>query len=291
MSATHSWRLRRIASKSGFFMVTATLVAVSLFPFYWIVITSLKTSGDLAKGTTSLLPRHISLGSYIADFTQTSAGGVSFGRALLNSVIVASSTTAVTIVLASLAAYGLARTRLRARPIILGFILTAGFFPIMAMVGPLFLAYRSAGWLDTYQGLTLSCLVYTLPIATWFLTNYFSQIPISLEEAAFVDGASRLQALRYIILPVCLPGVFTATITSFILAWNDFAFAVSLVNTPDKYTASVAIVNLAQGGGSNYEVLYNRIDAALVVITIPIALIVIFAQKRIMSGLTAGALK
>ena len=87
----------------------------------------------------------------------------------------------------------------------------------MAMVGPLFLAYRSAGWLDTYQGLTLSCLV-TLPIATWFLTNYFSQIPISLEEAAFVDGETRLQALRYIILPVCLPGVFTATITSFILA-------------------------------------------------------------------------
>lgn len=291
MSIARSWRVKRVVAKSGFFVLAAIFVTVSLFPFYWIVVTSLKSQTDIAKGTTSLLPGHITFDSYIADFTRTSTGGISFARALLNSIIVSSATTVITIVLASLAGYGLARTRLRGRPIIMGFILIAGFFPIMAMVGPLFLAYRSIGWFDTYQGLIVSCLVYTLPIATWFLTNYFSQIPIALEEAALTDGASRLQALRHIIVPVCLPGVFTATIMSFILAWNDFAFAVSFINTPDKYTASVAIVNLAQGGGSSFEVFYNRIDAALVVITIPIVLIVIFAQKRILSGFTAGALK
>jgi ABC-type glycerol-3-phosphate transport system permease component len=160
----------------------------------------------------------------------------------------------------------------------------------MAMVGPLFIAYRRIGWLDTYQGLVVSYLIYTLPIATWFLANYFAQIPAALEEAAIVDGATRLQALRRVIIPVALPGVFTATIMSFILAWNDFTFALSFMQSADHYTAPVAIVNLGQGA-SNFEVLFNRIDAAVVVITIPIALIVIFAQRRIVSGLTAGALK
>lgn len=288
--APRSRRPARIASRLAFYILIAIFVLVSLFPFYWILITSLKTQGDLSKGTTSLLPGHISLGSYTADFTQTSSGGVNFTRALLNSAIVALSATVLTVLIGSLAGYGLARTKLPGRPVILGFILIAGFFPIMAMVGPLFIAYRRIGWLDTYQGLVVSYLIYTLPIATWFLANYFAQIPAALEEAAIVDGATRLQALRRVIIPVALPGVFTATIMSFILAWNDFTFALSFMQSADHYTAPVAIVNLGQGA-SNFEVLFNRIDAAVVVITIPIALIVIFAQRRIVSGLTAGALK
>lgn len=284
----------RIASRTAFFVMIAIFVLISLFPFYWIIITSLKTNADLSKGTTSLLPGHVTLGSYRADFTQTTgtaAGGVNFGRALLNSVIVALSTTLVTVVLASLAGYGLARTKLRGRPVILGFILIAGFFPIIAMLGPLFIAYRRVGWLNSYQGLIVSYLIYTLPIATWFLANYFSQIPAALEEAAIVDGATRLQALWRVIVPVALPGVFTATILSFILAWNDFILALTFNSDPNKFTAPVAITSLGQGSGSSFEVFYNRIDAAVVVITVPIALIVIFAQRRIVSGLTAGALK
>lgn len=281
---------RPTASRTSFFVLIAIFVIVSLFPFYWIVITSLKTNTEISQGTSSLLPGHVSFGSYIADLTQTSAGGVNFGVALLNSAIVALVATAITIVIGSLAAYGLARTKLRGRPVILGFILIAGFFPPMAMVGPMFTAYKSTGWLNSYQGLILSYLIYTLPIAVWFLTNYFSQIPTALEEAAVVDGASRMQALRKVIIPVALPGVFTATILSFILAWNDFLFAVSFMQTPNRYTAPVAIVGLGQGV-SNYQVLYNRIDAAVVMTAIPIALIVIFAQRRIISGVTAGALK
>jgi ABC-type glycerol-3-phosphate transport system permease component len=279
---------RKVASRAGFFLLISVFVLVSLFPFYWILLTSLKTPGDLAHGTTSLLPQHISFRAYADDFTATSSNGVSFLHALINSMIVSLATTVVTVLIATLAGYALARTRIRGRPIILGFILIAGFFPIMAMVGPLFLAYRQIGFLDSYQGLVVSYMIYTLPIATWFLTNFFSQIPVALEEAAIVDGASRMQTLRKIIIPVAMPAVFTVTILSFILAWNDFAFAVSFLQSPDKYTAPLAIVNLGQ---SNFETFYNRIDAAVVVITLPIALIVMFAQRRIVSGLTAGALK
>jgi trehalose/maltose transport system permease protein len=279
---------RKIVSRTLFFVLIAIFVVVSLFPFYWIVITSLKTQADIAKGTTSLLPGHISFGSYKIDFTQTSTTGVNFGRALLNSAIVAVSATVIAVILGSVAGYALARTRLRGRPVILGFILIAGFFPVIAMVGPMFLSYRRIGLLDTYPGLIISYLIYTLPIAIWLLTNYFSQIPIALEEAAIVDGATRLQALWRIIVPVALPGVFTATIISFILAWNDFLFALMFMTSPGHFTAPVAIVNLGQ---SQYQVFYNRIDAAVVALTIPVALIVIFAQKRIISGLTAGALK
>jgi ABC-type glycerol-3-phosphate transport system permease component len=279
---------RKVSAQTGFYLLIALFVIGSLFPFYWIVITSLKTQGALSQGTTSLLPGRITFGSYSADLTQTSSTGLNFGRSLLNSAIVALSTTAITVVISVLAGYGLSRTRMRGKGPVLGFVLIAGFFPPLAMVGPLFLAYRRIGFLNNYPALIVTYLIYTLPLATWFLANFFSQLPRQLEEAAVVDGASRLNALRRVILPVAVPGIFTVAILSFILAWNDFAFAVSFMETPDKYTAPLAIVGLGQ---SQYQVFYNRIDAAVVLVTLPVALLVIFAQRRIISGLTAGALK
>jgi ABC-type glycerol-3-phosphate transport system permease component len=278
----------KAVSRTGFYILIALFVVGSLFPFYWIAITSLKSPAELAGGTTSLLPGHVSLGSYSADLTQTSTTGLSFGRSLVNSMIVALSTTAVTTVLAVLAGYALSRTRMRGKGPVLGFVLLASFFPPLAMIGPLFLAYRRVGLLNSYPALIITYLIYTLPLATWFLANFFSQLPRQLEEAALVDGASRLRALWRVILPVAVPGIFTVAILSFILAWNDFAFAVSFMETPDKYTAPLAIVGLGQ---SQYQVFYNRIDAAVVLVTLPVALLVIFAQRRIISGLTAGALK
>jgi ABC-type glycerol-3-phosphate transport system permease component len=278
----------KVLLRTGYFLLVAGFVVASLFPFYWIVITSLKTQTALSQGTSSLLPGHITFGSYTFDLTQTSATGISFGRALLNSALVALSTTAITVVLSVLAGYGLSRTRIRGKTVILGFVLLSGFFPVLAIVGPLFLAYRHIGLLNTYPALIITYLIYTLPIATWFLANFLSQIPHQLEEAALVDGSTRLGALRRVILPVAVPGIFTVTILSFIFAWNDFAFAVSFMETPDKYTAPLAVVGL---GHSQFQVFYNRIDAAVVMITLPVALLVIFAQRRIISGLTAGALK
>jgi ABC-type glycerol-3-phosphate transport system permease component len=274
---------RRTVKRAGFGLLMTLFVLASMFPFYWIVITSLKTQSEVNQGTTSLLPGHITWSNYITDFTKED-----FIRPLLNSAVVALSTTILTVVIASLAGYALARTQMRGKTIVLGFILVANFFPIIAMVGPLFIAYRRLGLLNSYPALVISCLIYTIPLATWLLSSYFSQIPKSLEEAALVDGSSRLRTLRKVIMPVALPGVFTAAILSFMLTWNDFTFALSFMSTPDKFTAPLAIVNLGQ---SQYQTFYNLIDAAVVIISIPIALIVIFAQRRIVTGLTAGSFR
>ncbi len=276
-------RLRKIGSRGSFFVLMAIFVVVSLFPFYWIVITSLKSNATLAQGTTSLFPSHITFSNYIDDFTKQD-----FLRPLLNSAIVCISATVLTVIIASMAGYALSRTKIKGRPAVMGFILVAGFFPILAIVGPLFIAYKHTALLDTYPALILSDLIYTLPLATWLLASYFSQIPGELEEAAIVDGTTRIQALRKVIIPVALPGVFTAAILSFILAWNDFTFSLSFMTTPNMYTAPLAIVSLGQ---SQYQTFYNLIDAAVVIISIPIAIIVILAQRRIVSGLTAGAIK
>jgi ABC-type glycerol-3-phosphate transport system permease component len=276
-------RPARLARRAGFFLLLAVFVLVSLFPFYWIVITSLKSNLAIDRGTTSLLPSHVTWSSYVDDFTQQD-----FLRPLLNSVLVCLSATVVTVLIASMAGYALSRTRIKGKALMLGFILIAGFFPIMAMVGPLFIVYRKIGLLDSYPALIISYLIYTLPLATWLLASYFAQIPRELEEAALVDGYNRVQTLRKVVVPVAMPGLFTAAILAFILAWNDFTLALSFMTTPNMYTAPVAIVALGQ---SQYQTFYNLIDAAVVIIAVPIALLVIFAQKRIVSGLTAGSFR
>ncbi len=284
--APMSWRrVRKRAWSIGFYLLVLIVILVALFPFYWILRTSLSTNADIARGTeaTGLLPSHLSTGAYSQDFNQQH-----FLTPLLNSAIVALAATVITVVVATMAGYALARLPIRGSGAILGFILLAGFFPVLAMVGPLFLLFRDFGFLDSIYPLILAYLVYTLPIATWLLRNFFAQIPRELEEAALVDGATRLQALRKVVVPVALPGVFTAAILAFILAWNDFTFAVSFLETPGNFTAPLAIVNLGQ---SQFQVFYNRIDAAVVIITIPIALLVLLAQRRIVAGLTAGSFR
>ena len=273
----------QVARRTGFFALMAIFVIVSLFPFYWIVITSLKTPQEINAGTTSLLPGHITFSNYVDDFTQND-----FIRPLLNSVLVCGCTMIVTVLLGALAGYALARTNIRGKPLFLGFILIANFFPVIAMVGPLFTVYRKIGFLNTYPGLIIADLIYTLPLATFLMASYFSQIPRSLEEAALVDGSTRLNTLRKIVVPVAMPGVFTTAILAFMLTWNDFLLGLSFMTSSSKYTATVAIVTLGQ---SPYQTFYNLIDAAVVIISLPIAVLVLFAQRRIVSGLTAGSFR
>ena len=273
----------QVARRTGFFALMAIFVIVSLFPFYWIVITSLKTPQEINAGTTSLLPGHITFSNYVDDFTQND-----FIRPLLNSVLVCGCTMIVTVLLGALAGYALARTNIRGKPLFLGFILIANFFPVIAMVGPLFTVYRKIGFLNTYPGLIIADLIYTLPLATFLMASYFSQIPRSLEEAALVDGSTRLNTLRKIVVPVAMPGVFTTAILAFMLTWNDILLGLSFMTSSSKYTATVAIVTLGQ---SPYQTFYNLIDAAVVIISLPIAVLVLFAQRRIVSGLTAGSFR
>jgi ABC-type glycerol-3-phosphate transport system permease component len=277
---------RSAARQVLFYLGVLVVVAISLFPFYWILRTSLETNAEVAQGVggaNGLLPAHLTFSSYVDDFTQQK-----FLGPLVNSAIVALATTVVSVVFGSLAGYALARLPIRGGSAILGFVLLAGFFPVLAMVGPLFLLYRRLGFLDNIYPLLITYLVYTLPISTWLLKNFFAQLPKDLEEAAMVDGATRLQALWRVVVPVAVPGVFTAGILSFILAWNDFAFAVSFLETPAHFTAPLSIVNFGQ---SQFQVFFNRIDAAVVIITIPIAILVLIAQRRIVSGLTAGSFR
>jgi ABC-type glycerol-3-phosphate transport system permease component len=269
-----------------FYVAVAIVVLVALFPFYWILRTSLESNSQIAAGvggSNGVVPSHLSFSAYRSVFSQGQ-----FLTPLLNSVIVALCTTAVTIVVASMAGYALARLRLHGTGPILAFILLAGFFPVLAMIGPLFLLLRWAGALNNIYPLIIVYLVYTLPISTWLLRNFFQQIPLELEDAALVDGATRMQTLRRVVIPVAVPGVFTAAILSFILAWNDFAFAVSFLSSTSHYTAPLAIVTFGQSG---FQTFYNLIDAAVVIISIPIALLVLIAQRRIVAGLTAGSFR
>jgi ABC-type glycerol-3-phosphate transport system permease component len=277
---------RNIVKETLFYLAAALVVVISLFPFYWILRTSLESGAQVAAGvggSNGVIPGHLSFSSYVSIFRQQH-----FLTPLVNSIIVALATTVLTVIIGSLAGYALARLNLRGAGAILAFILLAGFFPPLAMIGPLFLLFRDLGVLDNIYPLIIVYCVYTMPITTWLLKNFFEQIPRELEEAALVDGASRLQTLRRVIIPVAVPGVFTAGILSFILAWNDFIFAVSFLRTQSHFTAPLSIVTF---GESQFQVFYNLIDAAVVIISIPIAVLVLLAQRRIVSGLTAGSFR
>ncbi len=268
---------------AGFGLWLLVIVLFSLFPFYWVLITSLKGNSELALGTHGIWPAHPTFSSYN---TLLVAGD--FLVPLGNSVLVAAGSTVISLVVGVLTAYALVRLAQRARPAVLGFVLAIGFFPVIAMVGPLFFLYRNINLLNNYLALIITYLVYAIPIALWILVSIFQEIPKEIEEAATVDGASALQTLRLIVIPLALPGIFTAGVISFILCWNDFIFALSFMSDPNRYTAPLAIVNLGQ---SQYQVFYNVIDAGVVVTTLPIVILVLLAQRRIVSGLAAGSLK
>lgn len=272
-------RLR--ARRSLLMLVLVTVVFV--FPFYWIVSRSLMSAGEYAEATPRMFPARPTLENYDTVLMQDD-----FLRNILNSAIVATLTTAITLVVGSLAGYALARLPIRGRPVILGIVTLAGFFPLTAMIGPLFTLMQNLGLLNTYIGLSMADLIYTLPLTTWLLASLFAQLPEEIEEAAMVDGCTRLGALRRVVLPIAAPALATAGIFSFILAWSDFAFSLSFLETPEMYTAPRAIVALGQ---SKYQTFYNLTDAAVVVTALPIAALVLLAQRRIVSGLTAGAVR
>jgi ABC-type glycerol-3-phosphate transport system permease component len=276
----------KVVKEALFYLAVVIVVLIALFPFYWILRTALESNSQVAAGvggSNGIIPGSLSGTAFRDVFTQAQ-----FLTPLRNSIIVALATTAVTVVVASMAGYALARLEIRGKGAILAFVLLAGFFPVLAMIGPLFLMLRYLGVLNNIYPLIIVYLVYTLPISTWLLKSFFEQIPTDLEDAASIDGATRLQVLRKVIIPVAVPGVFTAAILSFILAWNDFAFAVSFLTSTGNFTAPLAITTFGQSG---YQTYYNLIDAAVVIISIPIALLVLFAQRRIVAGLTAGSFR
>ena len=259
----------------------AVLLILGALPLWWALVASVTPEAELFRAP-SLWPREIVLEHYRALFDERD-----FWRPIRNSIVVAGATTVLCVTLGTFAAYALARLRFRGRAAILGFILAVTMFPQISIVTPLFLMLRAVRLIDTYPGLILPYTTFAMPLTVWLLVGFFRQLPADLEDAALVDGATRWQSFVKIVLPLAAPGIATTAILTFIYCWNEFLFALSFTLGPERQTVPVAIA-LFRG---QYQVPWGQILAAAVVATIPVALVVLLFQRRIVEGLTAGGVK
>lgn len=270
------------AKKWGWGVLNTVVVIYALIPVLWIVSLSFKSSATLADG--NFIPREWSLENYQNIFSTSE-----FTRALFNSIGIAIIATAIAVVFGTMAAYAIARLDFPGKNLLVGVSLLIAMFPQVSLVSPLFEIERSLGLFDTWPGLILPYITFALPLAIYTLSAFFREIPWELEKAAKMDGATPGQAFRRVIAPLAAPGVFTTAILVFIFCWNDFLFAISLTSTEQSRTVPVALSFFT--GSSQFEDPAGSIAAAAVVITIPIILFVLFFQRRIVAGLTSGAVK
>jgi multiple sugar transport system permease protein len=264
------------------YVAVAGIVIFCLFPFYWLVNISLKTGADLS--TADLIPPNPSLDNYKSIFQNDD-----FIRALINSAIVSLTTTFLGLLVGAFCAYALARLKMNFKFLLLGIVLTISTFPQIAIAAPLFRLWTDIGLYNTLPGLIIPYLTFALPLSIYILVSFFREIPRDLEEAALVDGATNFEAFRKVIVPLAAPGLATTAILAFIAAWNEFLLASTLTSSREARTVPVAISQFT--GSSQFEVPLGTQSAASVVISIPLVLLVLLFQKRIVAGLTAGAVK
>ncbi len=276
---------RRLAwGQVGRYVAVGVVVLVALGPLYWTVATSVKSGLELNDSPPTVVPHSFSLQNYITDLTQTPT----FVHGLINSAIISACTTLLALLFGSLAAYAIARIQFKGKSLVLAIILSVQMFPFIAMVGPLFVIFTGPIYIyNTYLALIIPDLVLTLPLSVWFLTSFFRDLPPDLEEAARVDGASRMRALWEVIIPLTAPGVFTVAILSFIAVWNDFLFGLTLTSDSNAQPVTVAIANF----NGEHTIPWGEIAAAGVIVMLPLVIVVLILQRRIVSGLTAGAVK
>jgi len=269
----------------GRYIAVIVVLIIALGPFYWTAITSIKVDSEINASPPTLLPHSFTTGNYSQAFLSVQPA---FAKDLLNSTVVAILTTVLALLFGSIAAYAIARTKFRGKGGVLAIILSVQMFPLIAMVGPLFVFFTGTiNVYNTYVALIIPYLVIALPVTVYFLTSFFRDLPPDLEEAALVDGTTRLGALWRIVLPLTAPGVFTTAILSFITVWNDFLFGLTMTNDSNAQTVTVAIP-LFNG---EHQIAFGEVSAAAIVVTIPLVIMVLFLQRRIVSGLTAGAVK
>jgi multiple sugar transport system permease protein len=278
-------RRRRINMRAvGRTLGMVLIVVWCLAPFYWMLVTSLRQV-DFTYDNT-LYPQHVTFENYKAIFQ----GNNHFGRALLNSIIIGTVVTLFAMIVGVTCAYAIARLHFRGKFAVLGLILAASMFPGVALVTPLFQFFTNIHWLGTYQALIIPDLSFALPLCVYVLASFFTQMPWELEQAAKVDGASPGQAFRMVILPLAAPGLFTAAILVFLSVWNEYLLASQLSNgNPNVAPVTYAIATFS--GSDPRIVPYTSIMAAGVVVTIPLVIVVLLFQRRIVSGLTAGGVK
>ena len=268
--------------RSGWSLAFVVVVVVSLVPVFWLLMLSLKTPASATDG--SFIPHHWTLSNYKDIFTQSV-----FTAALRNSIGIGLISTALAVLLASSAAYAIARLDFPGKQAILAVALMVTLFPQVSLVGPLYNLWRQIGLFNTWPGLIIPYLTFALPLAIFVLSTFFREIPWELEQAAQIDGATPFQAFTKVIAPLAAPGLATTFIIVFLICWNDFVFAISLTATNAAMTVPAAIAQFP--GVSQFTQPIGDIAAAAIVVTIPVMILVLLFQRRIVAGLTAGAVK
>jgi multiple sugar transport system permease protein len=274
--------MNSLRSRVGWGLAGLAILVYTLLPVAWIVSLSFKQGDDI--NNKKFLPSHWSLDNYRTVFDTNL-----FTSALRNSIGISLIATTVSVILATVAAYAIARLQFRGKRLVLSAALAIAIFPTVALVGPLFDMWRSLGIYDTWIGLIIPYMSFTLPLSIWVLSAFFREIPWEMEQAAQVDGATPWQAFRKVIVPLAAPGVFTAAILTFFFAWNDFVFGISLTATNNARPVPAALAFFT--GESFFQQPTAAISAASVIVTIPVIALVLIFQRRIVAGLTSGAVK
>ena len=272
----------RLIRRLAFALLVLGIVLFATFPFYYAVITSFKSGAALFQ--VDYLPGEFDWQNYVAVFREQP-----FGRNILNSILVATTVVAAGLALALTAAYALARQRFRGRRLLLAVVLGVTMFPQIAVLSGLFELVRALGLYNRLSSLGISYMLFTLPFTVWILTTFLRDLPRELEEAAIMDDASSLTILLRVFVPLMGPALVTTGLLAFIAAWNEFLFALTFTLTGAQRTVPVAIALIS--GASQYELPWGQIMAASVVVTVPLVVLVLVFQRRIVAGLTAGALK
>lgn len=276
----------QMVSRGLFYLLVLLILLYTLVPFYWALRSSFTPPNEIAATPVQYFPAHPTLDNYRQVFKNGD-----FVTALRNSAIVATTVTVIALVVGSLASYALGRFQFRGRTPVLYLILSMTMFPQIAILGSLFNMVNTFHLYNKLGALVLTYLVFTLPFTVWVLTNFFRSMPGALEEAAYVDGATPFQTFYKVLLPLVGPGLVTTGLLAFISAWNEFLFAVSFTQTPAHRTVNPAIFYFTGSTGSTFEVPWGQIMAATVIVTVPIVVLVLIFQRRILAGLTAGAVK
>jgi trehalose/maltose transport system permease protein len=275
-------RIRQTLGWLGFYVLLVIILLYTVFPFYWAVVSSLRSGAGLFS--TDLIPTSPAWGNYLAVFREQP-----FGRNILNSLFVAISTVVLSLSLAVAAAYALGRIQFRGRTLLLLTILGVSMFPQIAVLSGMFELVTWLGIYNNLLSLTLSYMIFTLPFTVWVLTTFMRDLPKEIEEAAIVDGAKPFTIVTKVFLPLMGPALATTGLLAFIAAWNEFLFALTFTLSTEMRTVPVAIALIS--GASAHELPWGNIMAASVIVTVPLIVLVLIFQRRIVSGLTAGAVK
>jgi multiple sugar transport system permease protein len=260
-----------------------------LLPVAWIISLSFKSIAETTVGSPQFLPKDATWDNYQTLLNYDNPAGHDFLLALRNSFGISLISTLLAVIFATLAAYAIARLEFRGKRLVLSIALAIAMFPVVALVGPLFDLWRTVGLFNTWPGLIIPYMSFTLPLAIWTLSAFFREIPWEMEQAAQVDGATSWQAFRKVIVPLAAPGVFTAAILTFFFAWNEFVLAISLTSTTSSRTVPAQLSFFV--GPDPFNPPYGLLAAASVVVTVPIIIIVLLFQRKIVAGLTSGAVK